>query len=361
MKGVEQMKKEWIALVMAGGQGSRLGFLTKTLAKPAVPFGGKYRIIDFTLSNCSHSGIDTVGVLTQYQPLVLNSYIGIGWHWDLHHTNGGVTVLPPYVKNQGGEWYKGTANCVYQNMEFVDIYDPEYLLVLSGDHVYKMDYSLMLDFHKEKKASATVAVIQVPWEEAGSFGIMACNEEGQIIEFEEKPEKPKSNLASMGIYLFNKDFLREYLEKDDMDPLSTHDFGKNVIPGMVRAGERIYGYHFKGYWKDVGTIESYWQANMDLLDPEPPLNLNDSEWRIYSENQNQPPQYLASSAQVSNSLINEGCVIYGTVDHSILFSSVTIGPGTVVKDSIIMSNVQIEPNTYIERAIVDEDGITLIP
>lgn len=355
------MKKEWIALVMAGGQGTRLGFLTKTLAKPAVAFGGKYRIIDFTLSNCSHSGIDTVGVLTQYQPLVLNSYIGIGWHWDLHHTNGGVTVLPPYVKHQGGEWYKGTANSVYQNLEFIDIYDPEYLLVLSGDHVYKMDYSLMLDFHKEKKASATVAVIQVPWEEACGFGIMACNEEGRIIEFEEKPEKPKSNLASMGVYLFNRSYLQEYLERDEKDSLSFHDFGKNIIPAMVSAGEKIYGYSFQGYWKDVGTIESYWQANMDLLGAEPALNLNDPAWRIYSENPNQPPQYLGATAKVKSSLINEGCVIYGEVDHSVLFSSVTVGLGAVIKNSIVMPNVKIEPNTYIEKSIVDEDGITLIP
>lgn len=355
------MKKEWIALVMAGGQGSRLGFLTKTLAKPAVPFGGKYRIIDFTLSNCSHSGIDTVGVLTQYQPLILNSYIGIGWHWDLHHTEGGVTVLPPYVKQQGGEWYKGTANAVYQNLEFVDIYDPELLLILSGDHVYKMDYSLMLEFHKEKKASATVAVIEVPWEEANGFGIMKCNEEGRIVEFEEKPAKPKSNLASMGVYLFNSSFLRAYLENDAQDPLSAHDFGKNLIPAMVERGEEIYGYQFQGYWKDVGTLESYWQANMDLLEPEPIINLNDPEWRIYSENPNQPPHYLGASAKVKSSLINEGCVIYGEVDHSVLFSSVIVGSGAVIKDSILMPNVQIEPNTCVERAIVDEDGITLIP
>lgn len=355
------MKKEWIALVMAGGQGSRLGFLTKTLAKPAVSFGGKYRIIDFTLSNCSHSGIDTVGVLTQYQPLVLNSYIGIGWHWDLHHAGGGVTVLPPYVKQQGGEWYKGTANAVYQNLEFVDLYDPEYLLILSGDHVYKMDYALMLDFHKEKKASATVAVIPVTWEEAKGFGMMKCNEAGRIIEFEEKPEHPKSNLASMGVYLFNRPFLEEYLRRDDQDPLAAHDFGKNVIPTMVRAGENIYAYPFHGYWKDVGTIESYWQANMDLLESEPALNLNDPEWRIYSENPNQPPQYLGASARVSRSLVNEGCVVYGEVEHSVLFPSVTVGLGAVVKDSILMPHVKIEPNTRIERAIVDEDGITLIP
>ena len=354
------MKKEWIALVMAGGQGSRLGFLTKNLAKPAVSFGGKYRIIDFTLSNCSHSGIDTVGVLTQYQPLVLNSYIGNGWHWDLHHTGGGVTVLPPYVKQQGGEWYKGTANAVYQNLEFIDIYNPDYVLILSGDHVYKMDYSLMLDFHKAKKASATVAVIQVPWAEAGSFGIMVCDQDGRIREFEEKPLKPKNNLASMGVYLFNRFFLQEYLEKDNQDPASSHDFGKNVIPAMVQAGEAIYGYHFSGYWKDVGTIESYWQANMDLLEPDPPLNLNDPQWRIYSENPNQPPQYLGPSARVNRSLVNEGCVIYGEVDHSVLFPSVTVGEGAVIKNSILMSNVKIEPGMRIENAIVDEDGITPI-
>ncbi|MCR6544754.1 glucose-1-phosphate adenylyltransferase [Dehalobacterium formicoaceticum] len=354
------MKKEWIALVMAGGQGSRLGFLTKTLAKPAVPFGGKYRIIDFTLSNCSHSGIDTVGVLTQYQPMVLNAYIGIGWHWDLHHSTGGVMVLPPYVKQQGGEWYKGTANSVYQNMEFIDLYDPDYLMVLSGDHVYKMDYSLMLDYHKEKGADATVAVLQVPWEDASDFGIMACNEEGRIVEFEEKPKEPKSNLASMGVYLFSRSFLQKYLENDESDPNSAHDFGKNVIPAMVRAKEKIYAYRFQGYWRDVGTIDSYWQAHMDLLEPEPALNLNDSNWRIYSENPNLPPQFVGSSAKITCSLVNEGCVIHGAVDHSVLFHSVTVGQGATVKDSIILPNVIIPPNAQIERSIVDEDGVTLI-
>ncbi|ATW28212.1 glucose-1-phosphate adenylyltransferase [Candidatus Formimonas warabiya] len=351
------MKKEWIALVMAGGQGTRLGFLTKRLAKPAVPFGGKYRIIDFTLSNCSHSGIDTVGVLTQYEPLVLNSYIGSGWNWDLHRTNGGVTVLPPYVKQQGGQWYQGTANAVYQNIEFVDLYNPEYLLVLSGDHVYKMDYSLMLEFHKEKKAAATVAVIQVPWEEAGGFGIMKCQEGGRIVEFEEKPAQPKSDLASMGVYIFNWSFVKQHLQRDNEDAQSAHDFGKNVIPALVKAGEEIFAYRFHGYWKDVGTIESYWQASMDLLVPQPALNLNDPEWRIYSENPNQPAQFIGPTAKVTSSLVNEGCVILGEVDHSVLFPAVTVGPGSVVKDSILMPNVKIGANVRIERAIVDEDTV----
>lgn len=350
-------KKECIAMLLAGGQGSRLGVLTKKLAKPAVPFGGKYRIIDFTLSNCTNSGIDTVGVLTQYQPLALNSYIGIGSHWDLDRKNGGVTVLPPFVKELGGEWYKGTANAIYQNIEFVDQYDPDYLLVLSGDHIYMMDYSLMLDFHQEKQADATIAVIEVPLEEAKGFGIMNTDAEGRIIEFEEKPAEPKSNLASMGVYIFNWPLLKKYLAEDEQNPRSSNDFGKNIIPMMLRAGQRMFAYPFKGYWRDVGTVESLWQANMDLLEDNPKLNLNDPQWRIYSVNPVQPPQYVAPQARVSHSLINEGCVIYGEVYHSVIFPGVFIGEGSIIKDSVLMPNVKVGRHVTIEKAIVGVDSI----
>lgn len=350
-------KKECVSMVLAGGQGSRLGVLTKRLAKPAVPFGGKYRIIDFTLSNCNNSGIDTVGVLTQYQPLDLNSYIGIGSPWDLDRKNGGVVVLPPYVNQTGGEWYKGTANAVYQNIEFIERYDPEYLLVLSGDHIYKMDYSLMLDYHKEKNAAATIAVIQVPWQEASGFGIMNTDENGGIVEFEEKPKKPKSNLASMGVYIFSWPVLKKYLLEDEQNEKSSNDFGKNVIPMMLQEKERMFAYDFKGYWKDVGTIESYWQANMDLLCPEPSLNLNDTSWRIYSVNPTLPPQYIAQSARVSHSLVNEGCMVLGEVDNSVLFPGVSVGEGSIIKDSIIMPNVKIGANVTIEKAIIGSETL----
>ncbi len=350
-------KKECIAMLLAGGQGSRLGVLTKKLAKPAVPFGGKYRIIDFTLSNCVNSGIDTVGVLTQYQPLALNTYIGIGSHWDLDRKNGGVTVLPPFVKELGGEWYKGTANAIYQNIEYVDQYDPTYVLVLSGDHIYKMDYSLMLDYHKEKKADATIAVIEVPWKEAGSFGIMNTDPQERILEFEEKPASPKNNLASMGVYIFNWQLLKNYLEEDERNPRSSNDFGKNIIPLMLKEKERLFAYPFKGYWRDVGTIESLWQANMDLLVDDPQLNLNDAQWRIYSVNPTQPPQYIAPTAKIRCSLVNEGCLVYGDVCHSVLFPGVTIGEGSQIRDSIIMPNVKIGENVKIEKAIIGVDTV----
>lgn len=348
-------RKECVAMLLAGGQGSRLGVLTKKLAKPAVPFGGRYRIIDFTLSNCNNSGFDTVGVLTQYQPLALNTYIGIGSHWDLDRKNGGVTVLPPFVKAMGGEWYKGTANAIYQNIEFVDSYNPKYLLVLSGDHIYKMDYSLMLDFHKEKHADATIAVIEVPWQEASGFGIMNTAKDARVIEFEEKPEVPKSNLASMGVYIFNWEVLKGYLKEDERNPRSSNDFGKNIIPMMLGAGQRMFAYPFKGYWRDVGTIESLWQANMDLLLEKPLLNLNDPKWRIYSVTPHYPPHYIAANAQVGCSLINEGCMVYGNVNHSILFPGVYLGKGSSIRDSVIMPNVRIGENVRIEKAIVGVD------
>ncbi|ABO49985.1 glucose-1-phosphate adenylyltransferase [Desulforamulus reducens MI-1] len=350
-------RKECVAMLLAGGQGSRLGVLTKKLAKPAVPFGGRYRIIDFTLSNCNNSGFDTVGVLTQYQPLALNTYIGIGSHWDLDRKNGGVTVLPPFVKEMGGEWYKGTANAIYQNIEFVDQYKPKYILILSGDHIYKMDYSLMLDFHKEKQADATIAVIEVPWQEASGFGIMNTAKDARIVEFEEKPKVPRSNLASMGVYIFNWELLKAYLEEDERNPRSSNDFGKNIIPLMLEAGQRMFAYPFKGYWRDVGTIESLWQANMDLLLENPKLDLNDQKWRIYSVTPHQPPQYVAPSARVNCSLINEGCMVFGNVYHSILFPGVDIGKGSTIRESVILSNVKIGKNVIVERAIVGVETI----
>ncbi|MDS1029362.1 glucose-1-phosphate adenylyltransferase [Bacillota bacterium LX-D] len=350
-------KKECVAMVLAGGQGSRLGVLTKNLAKPAVPFGGKYRIIDFTLSNCTNSGIDTVGVLTQYQPLTLNSYIGIGSAWDLDRRNGGVTVLPPYVKQKGGEWYKGTANAIYQNMNFIAQYNPEYLLVLSGDHIYKMDYSKLIEYHKLKKAAATIAVIPVSWQDAHNFGVMETDSGGRIINFEEKPECPKSNLASMGVYVFNWKTLKKYLIEDEKDPNSFNDFGKNVIPLMLKSQEKMYAYAFQGYWKDVGTIESYWQANMDLLSPAPQLKLNDPSWKIYSVNPVLPPQHIASTAKVSNCLISEGCVVWGEITNSILFPGVYVGKGTVLDNVIIMPNVKIGENIILKNAIVGEGTV----
>lgn len=298
-------KEEIVAMILAGGQGTRLGTLTKENAKPAVPFGGKYRIIDFTLSNCSNSGISTVGILTQYQPLSLNSHIGIGVPWDLDRTNGGVTLLPPYQTKDGGDWYKGTANAIYQNINFIDEYDPEYVLVLSGDHIYKMDYSNMLEYHKEKNADVTIAVIEVPLEEASRFGIMNAKEDGRIYEFEEKPKQPKSNLASMGIYIFNWKLLKEFLKNDENDINSNNDFGKNIIPNMLNSNKKLYAYSFKGYWKDVGTIESYWEANMDLINDAVDLDLY-GDWKIYSVNPVRPPQYVSEEAVINNSLITEG-------------------------------------------------------
>ena len=350
-------KKEWIAMLLAGGQGSRLYSLTKNLAKPAVPFGGKYRIIDFPLSNCVNSGIDTVGVLTQYQPLVLNEYIGSGQPWDLDRQEGGVFVLPPYQKSSGSDWYTGTANAIYQNLPFIERYDPNYVLILSGDHIYKMDYEKMLKFHKEKEADCTIAVLQVPMEEASRFGIMNAREDGRIYEFEEKPAHPKSNLASMGIYIFTWKKLKEYLERDAKTPGSANDFGKNIIPGMLAENERMYAYAFDGYWKDVGTIDSLWEANMDLLDPKVPLSLYDPDWKIYARNLALPPHYIAPGAHVQNSMVTEGCVIEGTVDFSVVFAGVTIEEGAVVRDSIIMPGSVVRKGAVVDYTIVAEQTI----
>ena len=350
-------KKEVVAMLLAGGQGSRLGILTKKLAKPAVPFGGKYRIIDFTLSNCANSGIDTVGVLTQYQPLTLNTYIGIGKPWDLDRHSGGVMVLPPYVKEQGGEWYKGTANAVYQNLDFVSGYDPDYVLILSGDHIYKMDYSKMIDFHKKKGASITIAVIPVPWEETHRFGVMKTDETGRIVEFQEKPKQAKSNLASMGVYVFNWQDLKRYLEADEADPNSSNDFGKNVIPAMLGAREPMYAFPFKGYWKDVGTIESLWEANMDLLAADPELKLNDSTWKIFAVNHSLPPQFVGPTADVQSSLLSDGSLVMGKVHHSVIFTGAIVAPGAEVIDSILMPGVRVEANAKIHKAIIGENTV----
>lgn len=348
-------KKEVVAMILAGGQGSRLGALTKTNAKPAVPFGGKYRIIDFTLSNCSNSGIYTVGVLTQYQPLTLNAHIGIGSYWDLDRKDSGVTVLPPFVGREGGRWYKGTANAIFENTDFIDMYDPEYVIILSGDHIYKMDYSKMLKYHKEKGADATISVMEVPWEETSRFGIMNCNDDNSIYEFDEKPENAKSNLASMGIYIFNWQKLKKYMEEDEQNVESDNDFGKNIIPTMLSDGNKMYAYRFKGYWKDVGTIKSLWEANMDLLKDDNELNLYDRKWRIYSVNPVSPPHYVSEDACVKSSLLDEGCIVHGNVENSVLFPDVYVGKGARIVDSVIMSNVRIEDGAVIERAIVGED------
>jgi glucose-1-phosphate adenylyltransferase len=350
-------KKEMIAMILAGGQGSRLGVLTKEIAKPAVPYGGKYRIIDFPLSNCSNSGIDTVGVLTQYRPFALNSHIGIGTPWDLDRNNGGVSILPPYMRETGGDWYKGTANAIYQNMNFIDKYDPEYVLILSGDHIYKMDYSKMLEFHKENNADATIAVIEVSLEEASRFGIMNTRENYEIYEFEEKPKHPKSQLASMGVYIFSWEVLRNFLIKDEADKSSSNDFGKNIIPNMLNAGKRMFAYPFKGYWKDVGTIESLWQANMDLLEDNNELDIHDRSWKIYSTSPTMPPQYVGKDAVVKNSIVTEGCEILGEVVNSVLFSGVHVGAGTKIVDSVIMPNTKLKAGSSVLKTIIGSDVI----
>lgn len=349
--------KECIAMLLAGGQGSRLYALTQRLAKPAVPFGGKYRIIDFPLSNCVNSGIDTVGILTQYQPLVLNDYIGNGQPWDLDRLYGGVHVLPPYQTATGSDWYKGTANAIYQNINFIQRYSPEYVVILSGDHIYKMDYSKMLEFHKQHNADCTIAVMEVPWEEASRFGIMTAEEDGTITRFAEKPKNPESNLASMGIYIFTWSKLKKYLEEDEADATSDNDFGKNIIPNMLAAKEHMVAYPFEGYWKDVGTIDSLWEANMDLLDPAVPLDVRDDDWRIYSRNSGRAGHYLGSNASVSNSMITEGCYVDGEVTKSVLFAGVKVGKGAVVEDSIIMPGAVVEEGAKVSYSIVAENVV----
>ncbi len=346
-------KKECIAMLLAGGQGSRLYDLTKQTAKPAVSFGGKYKIIDFPLSNCINSSIDTVGVLTQYQPLDLNEYVGNGAPWDLDRTMGGLSVLPPYQGFKGSFWYKGTANAIYQNINFIKRYDPEYVLILSGDHIYKMDYSKMLSAHKKSGAVCTIATIEVPFEEASRFGICNTNDDGSIYEFEEKPQHPKNNQASMGLYIFNTSTLIKYLVSDEKDPISSNDFGKNIIPALLKNRERLFSYKFDGYWRDVGTIASLWESNMDLVGDMPILNIQDKEFKIYSRNRARPPQYHGKNSVVKNSLISEGCRIFGVVENSVLSGGVTVEEGAIVKNSVIMEDVLISKNAKVYTAIID--------
>lgn len=349
------IQKEMIAMLLAGGQGSRLGILTRNIAKPAVSFGGKYRIIDFPLSNCVNSGIDTVGVLTQYQPLRLNTHIGIGIPWDLDKTVGGVSILPPYEKSGTSEWYTGTANAIYQNLSYMDQFKPEYVLILSGDHIYKMDYKVMLDYHKAQKADLTIACMPVPIEEASRFGVVITDDHGKITEFEEKPEKPRSNLASMGIYIFSYSVLKDALLKGAEVPQC--DFGKHIIPYCHEQGSGIFAYEFTGYWKDVGTLQSYWDANMGLVDLIPEFNMYEEYWNIFTRSDILPPQYISSNSSVSRSIISEGCNIFGDVYHSVIGMGVSIGEGSVIKDSIIMTDVKIGKNCYIDRAIIAEDTV----
>lgn len=350
-------KKQTVAMLLAGGQGSRLGILTAKTAKPAIPYGGKYRIIDFPLSNCTNSGIDVVGVLSQYQPLELNSYIGSGSPWDLDLAHGGVYVLPPYVKGKTGEWYSGTANAIYQNLTFIEQFQAEYVLILSGDHIYKMDYNAMLRDHIKNKADCTIAVREVPWEECSRFGIMNTNEDGSIYEFEEKPKNPKSNKASMGVYIFTWEKLRKYLMTDAATEGSANDFGKNIIPSMLADGQRMFAYGFEGYWKDVGTIESLWEANMDLLELPMPIDLYDKRWRIYGRSPGLAPHYVAEGARVHTSLITEGSEIYGKVEHSVLFSGVKVLEGAEVIDCVVMPGAVIQRGAQIRRAIIAENAI----
>ncbi|PLT45509.1 glucose-1-phosphate adenylyltransferase [Paenibacillus sp. FSL W8-1187] len=350
-------QKEMIAMLLAGGEGKRLGVLTKDLAKPAVHFGGKYRIIDFTLSNCMHSGIDTVGVLTQYQPLVLNRYLGIGSPWGLDRSDGGMAVLPPYVKSKGGDWYKGTANAIYQNMGFIDRYEPEYVLIISGDHIYKMDYEKMLEHHKSTGADVTVAGLEVDIKEASRFGTMILGEGFRIVDFEEKPKHPVSNVVSMGVYIFSWKVLQKYLIRDEADRKSSHDFGKDIIPAMLEDDIHLHMYPFKGYWKDVGTIESLWEAHMDLLGCEPQLDLGDSDWRIYSTPHNRPAHYVSPAASIRESMITEGCVVEGEVSRSVVFSGVEIGEGSLISESVIMPGAVIGAGCKVYRTIIGENAV----
>lgn len=350
------MRKKMIAMLLAGGQGSRLYVLTKDLAKPAVPFGGKYRIIDFPLSNCVNSGIDTVGILTQYEPFELSEYIGNGQPWDLDRMGGGAFVLPPYQRNTGRDWYKGTANAIYQNLRFIERYDPEYVVILSGDHIYKMDYAAMLAEHEKKGAAVTVAALRVPLSEASRFGVIIADEEGYITEFEEKPKNPRSDLASMGIYIFSADKLKKYLTEDEADPESENDFGKNVLPKMLEAGEKMSVYAFEGYWKDVGTVDSLWEAHMDLLDGSD-LNLYEKDWRIYSRNPVMPPHMVEEGAKIEDSMVTEGCTVGGEIEKSVLFAGVTVEKGAEVKESIIMPGAVVKSGAKVSRAIIGEKAV----
>ena len=351
------MKKDMLAMILAGGQGSRLGVFTKRIAKPAVSFGGKYRIIDFVLSNCSNSGIDTVGVLTQYRPLILNSHIGTGSHWDLDRINGGVHILQPYMNEKEGNWYRGTAHAIHQNMDFIDSYNPEYVLILSGDHIYKMDYSKMLDHHKKMGSKATIGVIEVPWDEASRFGIMNTNEDSSIYEFEEKPANPKSNLASMGVYIFDWKMLKGYFEEVDNNGANYDDFGKNLIPKMLEDQIPMFAYPFKGYWRDVGTIESLWEANMDIIKSNDEIDLNSSKWKIYTNTMSMPPQYIGKDSDIQKSLVADGCKVLGKIENSVLSHGVSVGSDSIIKDSVIMPNVKIGKNVIIEKAMIGEGEI----
>lgn len=351
------MKKDMLAMILAGGQGSRLGVFTKRIAKPAVSFGGKYRIIDFVLSNCSNSGIDTVGVLTQYRPLILNSHIGTGSHWDLDRINGGVHILQPYMNEKEGNWYRGTAHAIHQNMDFIDSYNPEYVLILSGDHIYKMDYSKMLDHHKKMGSKATIGVIEVPWDEASRFGIMNTNEDSSIYEFEEKPANPKSNLASMGVYIFDWKMLKGYFEEVDNNGANYDDFGKNLIPKMLEDQIPMFAYPFKGYWRDVGTIESLWEANMDIIKSNDEIDLNSSKWKIYTNTMSMPPQYIGKDSDIQKSLVADGCKVLGKIENSVLSHGVSVGSDSIIKDSVIMPNVKISKNVIIEKAMIGEGAI----
>ncbi|MEE0128208.1 MAG: glucose-1-phosphate adenylyltransferase [Eubacterium sp.] len=350
-------KTNVVAMLLAGGQGSRLGVLTKNIAKPAVPYGGNYRIIDFPLSNCVNSGIYTVGVLTQYQPLELNDYIGNGQPWDLDRQNGGVHVLSPYEAMGSKEWYKGTANAIYQNINFIEKYNPEYVVVLSGDHIYKMNYANMIDFHEKNNADCTIAVLEVPWEEASRFGILATDENNKIYEFAEKPAEPKSNKASMGVYVFSWDKLRKYLIEDESNPDSANDFGKNIIPMMLEAGERMFAFPFAGYWKDVGTIDSLWEANLDIINPNVDLDLSDPSWKIYSKTPASPPHYIGKKAKVENSSVSEGCEINGEVDYSVVSSNVTIEADADVRYSVIMPGAVIKKGAKVYYSIIAENAV----
>lgn len=352
-----QAKKECLAMLLAGGQGTRLGVLTEDMAKPAVPFGGKYRIIDFPISNCINSDIDTIGVLTQYRPFELHQYIGNGQPWDLDRLNGGIFVLPPYMRAKSGEWYKGTANAIYQNIDFIDRFNPDYVVLLSGDHIYKMNYDKMLDAHKRNRADCTIAVLNVSLEEAHRFGIMETDDTDRIVAFEEKPKEPKSTKASMGIYIFTWDKLRSYLIADEENKESENDFGKNVIPAMLSDGQRMFAYEFDGYWKDVGTISSLWEANMDLLDSKSGLNIDDPNWKIYARNSAEPPQYIAREAVVKNSIVSEGCLVEGDVEHSVISHSCKVGKDAVVRDSILMPGAEVMEGAVVQHSIIGWDAV----